>query len=98
MWQIGIFSVPIYLPLAYPVTIFLKRIRKKYIINLWKVCAFLILHKEFFMKKVALLLVACALMAACSGTRGKIGNQKVCTNDYLLGVISISELVSPCGK
>lgn len=50
------------------------------------------------MKKIILLAVACAFIAACSGTRGKIGNQKVCTNDYLLGVISISELVSPCGK
>jgi len=55
-------------------------------------------NEEFYMKKVALLLVACALFAACSGTRGKIGNQKVCTNDYLLGVLSISEMVSPCGK
>lgn len=57
-----------------------------------------LLKKEIDMKKVALLLVAVALMAACTGTRGKIGNQKVCTNDYLLGVISISELISPCGK
>jgi len=55
-----------------------------------------LLTKEINMKKVALLLVAVALMAACSGTRGKIGNQKVCMNDYLLGVLSISEMVSPC--
>jgi len=50
------------------------------------------------MKKIILLAAACAFIAACSGTRGKIGNQKVCTNDYLLGVLSISEMVSPCGK
>ena len=48
------------------------------------------------MKKIALLFVAVALMAACTGSRGKIGNQKVCTNDYLFGVISISEMISPC--
>ena len=50
------------------------------------------------MKKIALLVMACAFMAACMGTRGTIGNQKVCTNEYLFGVLSISELVSPCGK
>ncbi len=50
------------------------------------------------MKKVILLAFACALFVACSGTRGTIGGQKVCTNDYLLGVISISELISPCSK
>lgn len=47
------------------------------------------------------LLVATALLltlSACTGTRGKIGGQKVCTNDYLLGVISISEIISPCNK
>ena len=60
--------------------------------------AILFTKKEINMKKVALLLVAVAFMAACTGTRGKIGNQKVCTNDYLLCVISISELISPCGK
>lgn len=52
------------------------------------------------MKKL-LILGACVsifALSACSGTRGKIGNEKVCTNDYLLGVISISELVSPCNK
>ena len=47
------------------------------------------------MKKLAILAAVVAL-SACSGTRGKIGGQKVCTNDYFLGVISISELVSPC--
>ena len=35
-------------------------------------------------------------LAACTGSRGKIGNQKYCTNDYLLGIISISEIISPC--
>jgi len=49
------------------------------------------------MKKLAIVAVLFAL-AACTGTRGTIGNQKVCTNDYLLGVISLSEIVSPCGK
>lgn len=42
------------------------------------------------MKKLALVVCPC--------TRGTIGSQRVCTNDYLLGVISLSELVSPCGK
>ncbi len=49
------------------------------------------------MKKIALIAILFAL-SACTGTRGKIGGQKVCTNDYLFGVISISELISPCGK
>ncbi len=49
------------------------------------------------MKKLAILGVIFAL-AACTGTRGKIGSQKVCTNDYLLGVLSLSEIVSPCSK
>ena len=49
------------------------------------------------MKKLALVVVLLAL-SACTGTRGTIGSQRVCTNDYLLGVISLSELVSPCGK
>lgn len=49
------------------------------------------------MKKIAVILCLAAL-SACTGTRGMIGNQKVCTNDYLLGVISISELVAPCNK
>ncbi len=47
------------------------------------------------MKKLAIL-AAVVTLSACSGYRGKIGGQKVCTNEYLLGVISISELVSPC--
>lgn len=50
------------------------------------------------MKKVLLVLCAAMFLAACTGTRGKIGGQKVCTNDYLLGVISIAEWVAPCGK
>ncbi len=49
------------------------------------------------MKTFALLTVVLAL-AACGGTRGTIGSQKVCTNDYFLGVLSISEMVAPCGK
>lgn len=49
------------------------------------------------MKKLAVLAVLFAL-SACTGARGTIGGQKVCTNDYLLGVLSLSEIVSPCGK
>lgn len=45
-----------------------------------------------------LIVGVCLFLAACTGTRGKVGGQKVCTNDYLLGVLSISEWVSPCGK
>lgn len=43
---------------------------------------------------IALLLT----LSACAGSRGTIGNEKVCTNDYLLGVISVAELFDPCGK
>ncbi len=50
------------------------------------------------MKKLLVAVVLLMAVSACTGTRGKIGNQRVCTNDYLLGVISISELFSPCGK
>ena len=52
------------------------------------------------MKAMRALAVVAILFAvsACAGTRGTIGNQEVCTNDYLLGVISISEMVSPCSK
>ncbi|HIF95065.1 MAG TPA: DUF4223 domain-containing protein [Myxococcales bacterium] len=52
------------------------------------------------MKTIKILTVVAVLFAvsACAGTRGMIGNEKVCTNDYLLGVISISEMVSPCSK
>lgn len=49
------------------------------------------------MKKLAILAVLFAL-TACTGSRGVVGGQKVCINDYLLGVISLSEIVSPCGK
>ncbi|MDD4556200.1 MAG: hypothetical protein PHE89_02575 [Alphaproteobacteria bacterium] len=49
------------------------------------------------MKKLAILAVLLCL-TACTGTRGTIGSQKVCTNDYLFGVLSITELFSPCGK
>ena len=49
------------------------------------------------MRKLALVAVLLAL-SACTGTRGTIGSQKVCTNDYLLGVLSISEIVAPCSK
>lgn len=49
------------------------------------------------MKKLVLVAVLLAL-SACTGTRGTIGGQKVCTNDYLLGVLSITEMVAPCGK
>lgn len=49
------------------------------------------------MKKLAIVAVLLAL-SACTGSRGMIGNQKVCTNDYLLGVLSITEMVAPCSK
>ncbi len=49
------------------------------------------------MKKLAITAALLAL-TACSGVRGNIDGKKVCTNDYLLGVISISQLVSPCAK
>ena len=52
------------------------------------------------MKKLVMFALAISVLtrSACTGTRGTIGNQKVCTNEYLLGVISISEMVAPCGK
>lgn len=51
------------------------------------------------MKFKLLTIVALGLMvSACTGSRGTIGGQKVCTNDYLLGVLSISELIAPCSK
>jgi len=46
--------------------------------------------------KLSALLATLVAVSACAGTRGTIGNQEVCTNDYLLGVVSISEMVSPC--
>lgn len=54
-------------------------------------------RKDYIMKKLAILAVLFAL-TACTGARGTIGSQKVCTNDYLLGVLSLSEIVAPCGK
>ncbi len=53
------------------------------------------------MKKTMMILTLSAVLlavSACSGQRGRIGGEKVCTNDYLLGVISIAEMVDPCGK
>ena len=50
------------------------------------------------MKKLLTIALSLIALSACTGTRGKIGGQKVCTNDYLLGVLSFSELVSPCDK
>ena len=48
--------------------------------------------------KMSAALVALLVLGGCTGTRGMIGNQKVCTNDYLLGVVSIAEMVKPCDK
>ena len=48
--------------------------------------------------KISAVLVALIAVSGCAGTRGTIGNQEVCTNDYLLGVVSIAEMVSPCDK
>jgi len=50
------------------------------------------------MKKLLAVLILVLAVSACTGTRGRIGGQKVCTNDYLLGVLSLSEIVDPCGK
>ncbi len=52
------------------------------------------------MKKIALFAAVAGIMlslSACMGTRGTVGGQRVCENDYLFGVLSISELFSPCG-
>jgi len=46
---------------------------------------------------VALCLSALTL-SSCSSYRGTVGDQKVCENEYFLGVISISELIAPCKK
>lgn len=48
------------------------------------------------MKKLLLVALVFAV-SACTGSRGTIGGQKVCTNDYLFG-LSLSEQISPCGK
>ena len=52
------------------------------------------------MRKLVMLALCLSVLAlsGCTGARGTIGGQKVCTNDYLFGVLSLSELVSPCGK
>lgn len=50
------------------------------------------------MKKTLLALTLLFALSACGGVRGKIGGQKVCMNDYFLGAISFSEIVSPCNK
>lgn len=50
------------------------------------------------MKKIVFMIASVMLLAGCTGTRGYVGNQEVCENDYLLGVVSISEMVSPCKK
>ncbi len=50
------------------------------------------------MLMVAALVLAVSTLSGCMGERGRIGGQKVCTNQYLFGVLSLSEIVSPCGK
>ena len=47
--------------------------------------------------KFAAVIALLGMLTGCAGTRGMIGNEKVCTNDYLLGVVSITEMISPCG-
>lgn len=50
------------------------------------------------MKKFLLIAALMLVLSGCMGTRGTIGGQKVCTNEYFLGVLSISEVFAPCGK
>ena len=50
------------------------------------------------MKKILAVALSLIALSACTGTRGRIGGQKVCTNEYFLGLISISELFDSCGK
>ena len=52
------------------------------------------------MKKLCVILALTALLSltACMGRRGNIGGQPVCENDYFLGVISITEWLSPCSQ
>ncbi|MDD4519375.1 MAG: hypothetical protein PHI50_00625 [Alphaproteobacteria bacterium] len=50
------------------------------------------------MKKIALVLALGLALSACGGVRGHVGGKKVCMNEYWLGVLSITEIVSPCGK
>ena len=47
---------------------------------------------------VVALVLAVSTLSGCMGERGRIGGQKVCTNQYLFGVLSLAEIVSPCGK
>ena len=55
------------------------------------------IRKDMIMRILALLALTLAL-TACMGTRGRVGGQKVCENEYLFGVISLAELFDPCGK
>jgi hypothetical protein len=48
--------------------------------------------------KIFAVLALVLTISACTGARGTIGSQRVCTNDYLFGVLSLTELFSPCGK
>lgn len=48
--------------------------------------------------KATALVALLATLTACTGARGYVGNQPFCENHYLLGVISISELIAPCKK
>ena len=52
------------------------------------------------LKKNGNIMIFLVLLAltACMGSRGYIGEQKACENDYLQSVISLSELFSPCNK
>ena len=52
------------------------------------------------MKTMKILAFVAVLFAvsACTGNRGTIGGQRVCTNNYFLGVLSFAEIVDPCGK
>jgi len=54
--------------------------------------------RSFIMKKLFVVAILALALSGCMGERGRIGGQKVCTNQYLLGVLSISEIVDPCGK
>lgn len=47
---------------------------------------------------IAALVFAVSTLSGCMGERGRIGGQKVCTNEYLFGVLSVAEVFSPCGK
>jgi hypothetical protein len=50
------------------------------------------------MKKLFVIAALALALSGCMGERGRIGGQKVWTNEYLLGVISIAEIIDPCGK